>query len=432
MALLRAAVIGGLIAATLAGCDSLGHTATDVQRQGATSEPNSSPAGPAYQAVPGDFAAIRTLLKDRANALTAGDRAAFIATVDPVSDAFVERQNTYFDNLQALPVSVVTYEVADYALIPAPVRGGDPVLRPDVSEHVFMPGTDTRPVGTGVGYTFVKRNGQWLLGAVDNSTAEFSGGAETAQPWSGGAISVEVRHHLVVVTDEAAAGTTASLADAVAGDITRVARIVHQPADTRLLVDATSVGEATRISAIGQEDAAAITYPVAATRDNEVTGLAGWRIKINPDRTQDLMLEPWLLRHEVAHYVLRRVSSCTPLWVSEGIAEYAGEWPSRFSDQSITPSTYAAVQNAPRALPSSPMWSNDPGINYLIAHAAVTFLVRQYGMDRMIDLMTAYSTCRGDDSTGDANTSGLLKQTFGVTEAEVVDGAFDLIAQLRH
>ncbi|MEP6665132.1 MAG: hypothetical protein ABJA81_01675 [Nocardioidaceae bacterium] len=104
-----------------------------------SSTPTDSP-DTGFDPLPGDFSAIRSVLKDRAHALTEGDQEAFIATVDSASASFLTNQRAYFANIKALPVSTVRYEMTDYALTPSSVSGDDPVLRPDITEQVFMPG----------------------------------------------------------------------------------------------------------------------------------------------------------------------------------------------------------------------------------------------------------------------------------------------------
>jgi hypothetical protein len=61
----------------------------------------------------------------------------------------------------------------------------------------------------------------------------------------------------------------------------------------------------------------------------------------------------------------------------------------------------------------------------------VTWLVDHYGVAKVLTLMKAYR----DDYAGadvDALTPRLLRQVFGVTEQQVVDGAFGLLASYQH
>lgn len=441
----RTWAVGRLVAATCVfsllaiGCDNAERISSEPRGQtgpstgsGQTSTTPTAAVTTDPRARRDDFAAIRRLLKDRAQALTNGNRAAFIATVDRANPSFVARQRTYFDNIQVLPVGTVSYEMERYGLTPAPVSGDNPVLRPGVTEHVLMPGTDKRPVANEVSYTFVKRDRRWLLGAEQPGSLRGQSVGTSSRPWSGDPIAVEVRGNLIVVTDQSEATRADDLAVAVLADIKSVSDLLHQPLDTRLLVDATSTGQATRVEAIGHGDAAAVTYPVQARHKSDVTGVAGWRIKINPHRVKKLMLDPVLLRHEVTHYVLRRIAVGAPTWLSEGIAEVAGYWPTQFNEQQVDPAFYRKLLAAPRELPESAVWSNDPAVNYLIGRAAVDYLMRTNGVDRLVTLMRAYGRRNSDVYGGDTYTRALLKKTYGVTEAEVVKGAFALLRQFHH
>ena len=60
---------------------------------------------------------------------------------------------------------------------------------------------------------------------------------------------------------------------------------------------------------------------MAATHYGDTTGIAGWRIKINPDNVATTLLQPGLLRHELTHFVLRNVNVGNPTWLVEGVAE---------------------------------------------------------------------------------------------------------------
>ena len=122
-------------------------------------------------------------------------------------------------------------------------------------------------------------------------------------------------------------------------DLRAVSSFLHFPLDTRLLVDATTTGQASRVDELGsRRRRRAVTYPVVATHDGDTTGIAGWRIKINPDNVATMLLQPGLLRHELTHFVLRNVNVGNPTWLVEGVAEVSGYWPTQFEDQVVADS----------------------------------------------------------------------------------------------
>ena len=315
-------------------------------------------------------------------------------------------------------------------MTPANVDGGDQVLAPDVTEHVFLSRVDERPVSNEVPYTFVRRGDQWLL-AADQSGPSGDKGAAEDRPWAGGPIVVAQRGDLVVVMDASAARTVDGLASEVLDDLRSVSSFLQFPLDSRLLVDATTTGQASRVDELGSGDAAAVTYPVMATRDGDTTGVAGWRIKINPDKVATMLLQPGLLRHELTHYVLRNVNIGNPTWLVEGVAEVSGYWPTQFEDQVVADSYYRRLMHAPRRLPETPYWSNDPDVNYQLGRAAVDYLVLTHGVERLVSFMRSYrSRLSGPDV--DAGTKPLLEKVYGTTEQKVMAGAFRLLAQFNH
>jgi hypothetical protein len=376
-----------------------------------------------------DFAAVRSVLQDRAKALTAGNRAAFVHTLDTGDATFVSGQMGYFANLQRLPVRSVSYEMRAYALTPADVAGGDQVLAPDVTEHVFLSRVDKHPVSNEVAYTFVKRGDRWLLGA-DESGPSGEKGAADDRPWAGGPIAVAKRGDLLVVMDASAESSVDELGSDVLSDLRAVSSFLKFPLDTRLLVDATTTGQASRVDELGSGDAAAVTYPVVATHDGETTGIAGWRIKINPDNVATTLLQPGLLRHELTHFVLRNVNVGNPTWLVEGVAEVSGYWPAQFEDQVVADSYYHRLMRAPHRLPETPYWRNNPDMNYQIGRAAVDYLVLTYGVERLVTFMRSYRT-RFAAPDVDANTKRLLTKVYGTTEERVMT-AFRLLAEFNH
>lgn len=147
--------VAGLLLVGCAGRASEVARATPGSDAGGGSPSSTSPARNGKSAATdADFAAVKDVLEERGRAITAGDAADFMKTVDHGSPSFLAGQRTYFENLQLLPVRSVTYDMTSYALTPVNVTGADQLLRPDVSEHVFLPGTDDQPTAFDVAYTF--------------------------------------------------------------------------------------------------------------------------------------------------------------------------------------------------------------------------------------------------------------------------------------
>jgi hypothetical protein len=86
---------------------------------------------------------------------------------------------------------------------------------------------------------------------------------------------------------------------------------------------------------------------------------------------------------------------------------------------------------ADHTLPPIGLFNEDPALNYPISQAAVAWLVQTYGVAKLLDLMRAYRS-RYAGANVDALTPALLRQVYGVTPAQVTDGAWRLLAQFAH
>jgi hypothetical protein len=428
---LRHGVVPGLagLALLLTGC---GGTAASSTTAPPTS---SSPAAPtSFQPARADFAQLRALLADRAAAVLHHDEQAFLATVDHDNHALVAQQLTTYRNMVQLPLASLRYTMDPSSLlVPAEVPGHDPVLRPVLVEHLQIRGTMTAPVSNEIDETFVRRSGHWLVGAdvkpgVDDSV-------ETAQerPWYGVPIVVRTDGPLTVMVDRSRSSELDSLLHEVSDDIDVDATLLGVPARHAILVDATSNGASLSFNSLSKEQAGAVTFGLAhtnATGDRYV-GSAGLAIKLNPHDVARLSASTQLLRHELTHFLLHEYSGTSPKWLSEGVANWVEFYPDDYPALRLAGDLYSRVLAADRELPTLGVFNYSPDVNYQIAQAAVAWLVSHYGMPRLLSLMKAYR----DDYQGvnvDALTPKLLHQVYGVTEHQVVAGAFGLIASFQH
>ena len=227
----RAAGLGVVLALTLASCTaSPGAQVGGTSTASTTLTPSQSPATttatpsvPRSPWLPNDpaFDSIAQLLDRRAQAIVDHDQAAFDATLDTSDQAFVAVQDTEFANLVKLGATDVGYTVQHVAYAPADVSTTDPLLRPNVIEHVTIPGIDRHPVGNSVNFTFVEHDGTWLLaaeqfittGASTDPIIDYSHPSQS-RPWAPGPIAVARNAHIVVVTDQAQASQGAGLVTA--------------------------------------------------------------------------------------------------------------------------------------------------------------------------------------------------------------------------
>jgi hypothetical protein len=419
------------VLALAAGC------ATDSSSEpasGPTHSPTSSSSSQAdgpFQPTDDDRSDIRHLLKTRSQAILDHDRSAFLATVDPADDDLVATQETLFDNLAKLPVASVRYAVDDASgLPPAKVEGDDPVFRPTVVEQVRLRDVDRSAVGNPLEDTFVRRNGHWLLGAESLPGSYVDSEEPQSRPWAGSVpIAVGRSGDLLVVIDQEQSDAADSLAETVADDIRFDAGVLGVPAAYDVLVDATSVGEVTKMNTVDDREAAAVTMPVfGVNSDGRYTRLAGVRIKVNPEDATAVAEDSHVLRHELTHYLMLQPMLGAPTWLKEGLAEYVSTQPAEFTEVPVASQVAGHVLDVRRALPTTARWGLDPDADYLIARAAVSYLVQTYGMDRVLGLAKAYRRIPTDDP--DQKTDQVLRRELDLSEADLVAASWDLLAQL--
>jgi hypothetical protein len=416
----------------LAGCSGGGPPSSDAG--GPTTEPTASgsrtAADTTYQPTPADFRDVAALLVRRARAIREHDLRAFMSTVDRSNPVLVSRQRRLFTNMTGMSLTSLRYTIdKTAALVPARVAGHDPVLHPDITEFLQIAGSMDLPVTNPIHETFVRRGDRWVLGAEP-------AGANDVQwrPWGGPPIASLRTGPMTVIVDRSRASTLPSLTQSLHDDIAFDADRLGVAAEYQVVVDATSAGGATTFSSLSPEEAAAVTFPLIAGTSRSAEGgrrLAGLAIKVNPHNAAELTQSAPLLRHELAHYLLRSYNGSSPTWLAEGVATWIQFYPDTFSGLRVQPSLYSRLVGADRTLPSIGLFNQDPDVNYIVSQAAVAWLVSHYGMPKLLELMRAYRASFRDANT-DALTTRMFRQVYGVTQQQVVAGAFGLITELQH
>ncbi|MBS43118.1 MAG: hypothetical protein CMH83_08180 [Nocardioides sp.] len=413
--LLSAAVVLAVAAGPVAACSGDGSATYDPSSAGGTDDH--------YRVTDADLDAFAEVMAARGQALSDGDREAFLATVDPdAGRAFRARETNLFDNLQSLPVVSVAYDVGRSGLSPDEIDGDDPTGRVQVVEQVRLEDALSRPVGNQVGTTFVQREGTWYVGAE----GDLPSSSAQDRPWYGGLVSWSRSGPVLLLADADAPSSqdAETLAPQVAEDLTGVADLLGQEAPP-VLVDATSNGEASELSNASGEFAGAITRPLYAATADDLGREAGILVKLNPDYIDQLVADRRTMRHELTHVVLRRYSGRVPTWMSEGIAEYVGTYPATVADDEPAWSTYVDLEARRPVLVATGNWGRDPSGDYLLARAAAQYVVTRHGLDAYLDVMRTFAR-KAPLDTPDA-TSEVLQDVIGESGEEVGQGAYALL-----
>ncbi|MEU6082032.1 hypothetical protein [Streptomyces sp. NPDC047108] len=300
-----------------------------------------------------DDRTIQRMLDRRAEALLDRDGRGFLAAVDPRATGYRAQQRKVFRNLADVPLDGWRYRlVRTGGFRPAPGEGHR--IAAEVRLGYRLKGYDTAPVESVQRLTLTERGGRWYIAAEDARTPD---GRTRARPlWEQGEVTV-VRGRssllLGVGQDErllrrvarTADGAVPAVDDAWRGRWAR--RVV-------VLVPGSLQGMSALLGA-----PAASYRGIAAVTTGEAGGggrAPADRVVVNPE-AYGLLGETGqgvVLTHETAHVATREdTSAATPLWLSEGFADWMGYRGTGRSVQEIASelSGDAASGRLPRELP---------------------------------------------------------------------------------
>ena len=271
------------------------------------------------------------------------DRDAFLAGVDASDPAFLGDQETYFANLEQLPVGEF-----GYALDPASLTrtGADYWAVVDVT--LELDGYDEVPVVTRDRYRFTQRHGR--LPALLGHRPDWEDDARRApQPWDEGPVTVRYGSGVLGIFDAGSARYAGGVVADVETGIADVSARVPYDWEPRVVVYALS----DPAFLAGLEDVPgddplaldAVAFPVPATPDGEET--ADTRFLLNPRMLDASGAGPGPADPPRADP--RRASGAradgVPTWLSEGIAEYVSVRPLAPEDRVLSRAALAAAED---------------------------------------------------------------------------------------
>lgn len=176
---------------------------------------------PARAQADGDLAGIQAVLDAREAAVTSGDEAAFMATVDADAPArFRDAQRLLFAGLRSLPLAKYelvarTDDSGDLGAAAAGVHGDLPIAIPETRQILRIRGYDDLDDVASLWLTYVRRGDRWFI-ADDADVADL--GLETERGvWDSGAVAAVPSEHFLVLThpgQETRARAISALAEA--------------------------------------------------------------------------------------------------------------------------------------------------------------------------------------------------------------------------
>ncbi|MEV0265980.1 hypothetical protein AB0I49_32230 [Streptomyces sp. NPDC050617] len=290
---------------------------------------------------------VQRMLDRRAAAVRERDETTYLATVDRDATALRARQRKVFGNLSQVPLASWEYRVRGTGGF-TPAAGGGKRLAVRADLRYRLAGYDTAPVTVERKLTLAERGGRWYV------AAEESGGS---QLWDQGPVTV-VRgaHSLVMGVGQDRAGLRA-LADVADRAVPAVDAAWRGSWAHRVVVELPASLE--RMA--GLLSASPASYSgIAAVTTGEAGGAGAApadRVIVNPEAygTLGTLGRQVVLTHETAHVATRPyTSSATPLWLSEGFADWAGYRATDRTARQAAPELARAVARgeAPAKLPA--------------------------------------------------------------------------------
>lgn len=358
----------GLAAALLAGCSA------DGGQRDATRE-------------------LADLLRQRSAAVRDGDEAAYLRTVDPQAGRYRQQQRTAFRNLDALPLAAWTLRLD--GTVPATAERAVAGVRLTYR----LRGYDTGDATADQGLEFVRRDSRWYVAGPAPGSRP--------QPWDQGPMTV-VRgtRSLVLGTGRPETGLRdiAAVADRAVPEVSAAwggawaRRVV-------VLVPASQAAMGELLGA-GPTDYAGVA---AVTTGRHRDRAPADRVVVNPEAYDTLggLGRRIVLTHETVHVATRAATSpATPLWLSEGFADWVAFRDADRGPRQGAPELARAVAagRVPRELPAD----------------------ADFGRPASDEPTTGDSTT-GDSTTGDSTTdapAGAATDNAGDRVAEAYGGAW--------
>jgi hypothetical protein len=275
--------------------------------------------------VPADpRAELPRLLARRAKAVLAGDRAAFLATVDRRQRSWYRGQATLFERMRTAPFSAFAYRVLDQRADTRLRRRyrAEQVEVARVQARYRFRGQDASPVLARYSYTFALTRSGWRIAGDGDDRFR---GRDDVEIWDSGPVrNVRSARTLIVhhPGQEVLARRLLRVADRAYGQVGAAwtgrwerKAVILVPRDER---------EAERL--VGARDLARVAAVASSSVESGAAErVLGNRIVVNTDnvsRYNDLNLQI-LITHEMTHVATRTLGDGVPLLLVEGFADWA-------------------------------------------------------------------------------------------------------------
>jgi hypothetical protein len=402
---------------------SLRHTTDKASGRNGTNQAASSV--PRVDEQTARLASAQRLLTERAAAVKARSKSAWMATVDLHTSSFRNRQSVAFDNLVKLPLDRFSYG----AVQPAPaltatrVRAAGPnAWAVTVTGTYSLTGFDRAPQSFEATYTLVRRPGGWRI-------ADDTDGATPLQIWDLPGLRV-IRGKSDIVIGNAPESRMRDYSTIGDSAVLRVSGVWGTDWNSHVVMVTPSTNDEfarllMRSSDKGLDQVAAITQGVVESGRRA----QGDRVIINPKAFT--ALQPLgrrvVITHEMTHVAARSsTTGPTPIWLTEGMADYVGYAGLGLARERVASELLALVRagKGPKALPTEADF--DPSKtkiapSYSGSWLAVCRLVDLYGQAKVVAFYRVVGSAASQPDS-EAGAAAAFPRSFGVTQAQFVDG----------
>lgn len=353
-----------------------------------------------------------------------------MATVADLSPAFERHQERLFGWMKNVPLA--SYRLrADWTKYGDLVRPVDESRYPEaeavaipVTEELYrLQGVDGRPAAEDLYYTYVERDGHWLV-AEDRDLEDI--GFDTARHlWDFGPVHVRRMGRFVVLRHPCGDRPTcarlpASMGELLDGAVARVRRYWAGPITRRIAVLVPDTRDELRRMLQATFDLSKFVAFAYSTVEDPDDGLryTGPRMVLNWRSLESRSASSIesVLAHELLHVVTRSSSGpLVPVFVEEGFADFAGNDASpsslAFFDSQVAAGAVAG------SLPEDYQFTTGSGteifLSYQEAQSAVGFFVRTWGLAPFVRFYRRLGRQRVTPGTSEYHVGRALRSTIG-------------------
>lgn len=363
-----------------------------------------------------EAAALVRLLDRRAAAVLDRDERAFLGVVDAGAAAFRAEQRERFLNLAQVPLSSWSYRLRGTRAFPLPTTGSGRRVAAEVELSYRLEGYDREPVTATEYLTFAERGGHWRI--ASDSDGERGGRRTDTQLWDLGPVHA-LRGPRSLVLGLGDQDALRRYADDAERAVPAVNRSWKGPWSRKVVL---------RVPRSLDQMAALLDSPAASYRGiaavttgrpgSRPTDAPADRITVNPDAFGELgdLGRQVVITHETVHVATRAdTASWTPLWLSEGVADWIGYRETGRTPAQIAPELSRDVRagRLPERLPEAAAFgtTRDGLVQaYEMAWLACRMIAERYGQDALVELYRAV----GERGRGRGGVDRVMREVLGV------------------